>query len=520
MTRIITLLAACCASWKRRRGEEPCLPASDDTDYTGESVSANVSPTLSIPPPFGGCSLQFPSASKDVFSLREDIQDAQDHQDVGVITRNQRNQSMSATLQAGDHFEQCSPNCTDYADYSDDIDYGDYADYANESVSAHWSQIHEPDSPPTGSSLQHLSEAGDLLTEQEDLQGAQDHRVDYADGVITRNQRNQSMSATTQASDHVGQSSPKWIDYVDYTDYSDGTDYVDYANESVSAYWSQTHEPDPPPTGASLKHPAAAGDLLSQREDVQDDRDVDVINRNQCNQSMSKITQAGDHVEQCFSTLSDYSDFVDYADDSVSANISHSHKPPPPADASLQPSSAPEKLFSQSEDMQDAQDYRDVADISVINRNHRNQSELQCLEATLQVERSEGDIALDPNDASPGKARASPVAPGKKRCPHHPHARWIRFDPSGQAWCDRMDCWDCYRLMKIGEALDYRPLSEYTRGIVTLKQGIKAWSSFVTSQGSFAVLTATQYAIDICKALGVEVPDLSGEVQRLVSARE
>ena len=216
----------------------------------------------------------------------------------------------------------------------------------------------------------------------------------------------------------------------------------------------------------------------------------------------------------------DGTDYADYTSESVSANISHSHKPPPPADASLQPSSAPEKLFSHSEDMQDAQDYRDVADISVINRNHRNQSELQCLEETQQVERSEGDIALDPNDASPGKARASPVAPGKKRCPHHPHARWIRFDPSGQAWCDRMDCWDCYRLMKIGEALDYRPLSEYTRGIVALEQGIEAWSSFVTSQGSFAVLTATEQAIAFCKVLGVEVLDLSGEVQRLVSAWE
>ena len=148
------------------RGEESCLLVSDYTDYTGESVSANVSPTLSIPPPFRGCSLQFQSASKDVFSLREDIQDAQDHQDVGVINRNQRNQSMSATLQAGDHFEQCSPNCTDYADY------------ANESVSAYWSQTNEPDPPPTGSSLQHLSEAIDLLTEQEDIQGAQDHRAD------------------------------------------------------------------------------------------------------------------------------------------------------------------------------------------------------------------------------------------------------------------------------------------------------------------------------------------------------
>ena len=83
-----------------------------------------------------------------------------------------------------------------------------------------------------------------------------------------------------------------------------------------------------------------------------------------------------------------------------------------------------------------------------------------------------------------------------------------------------MDCWDCFRLVKIGEALDYRPLSEYARGIVKLEQGIEAWSAFVTSQGSFAVLTATQYAIDFCKALGVEVPDLSGEVKRLVSAWE
>src|SRR6266849_10083898 len=71
-------------------------------------------------------------------------------------------------------------------------DYGDYTDYANESVSAYWTQIHEPDPPPTGSSLQHLSEAGDLLTEREDIQGTQDHRVDYAISVINRNQRNQS----------------------------------------------------------------------------------------------------------------------------------------------------------------------------------------------------------------------------------------------------------------------------------------------------------------------------------------
>src|SRR5712692_3104809 len=47
----------------------------------------------------------------------------------------------------------------------------DYVDYANESVSAYW----PPDPPPIGASIQYLSEAGDLLTEKEDIQGAQDH---------------------------------------------------------------------------------------------------------------------------------------------------------------------------------------------------------------------------------------------------------------------------------------------------------------------------------------------------------
>jgi hypothetical protein len=28
-------------------------------------------------------------------------------------------------------------------------------------------------------------------------------------------------------------------------------------------------------------------------------------------------------------------------------------------------------------------------------------------------------------------------------CLHHPHERLVRFDPAGQAWCDRLDCWDC-----------------------------------------------------------------------------
>ena len=40
--------------------------------------------------------------------------------------------------------------------------------------------------------------------------------------------------------------------------------------------------------------------------------------------------------------------------------------------------------------------------------------------------------------------------------------------------------------------------------------------SFLILQGSLRVLTVTQYAIDLCKTLAVEVTDLSSEVQRLV----
>jgi hypothetical protein len=100
------------------RGEEPSLPATDYTDDAHERVSANVSQTHSIPPPFGGCSLQFPSASEDVLSQREDIQDARDDRNGSVINRNQ---PMSTTTQASDHVEQSSPNI----DYSEATDYGD-----------------------------------------------------------------------------------------------------------------------------------------------------------------------------------------------------------------------------------------------------------------------------------------------------------------------------------------------------------------------------------------------------------
>ena len=96
----------------------PCLPATDYADYTDyahESVSANVSQTHSIPPPFGGCSLQFPSASEDVLSQKEDMQDAQDDWDGSVISATNRNQSISIRTQAAIAVGQPSANI-DYAD--------------------------------------------------------------------------------------------------------------------------------------------------------------------------------------------------------------------------------------------------------------------------------------------------------------------------------------------------------------------------------------------------------------------
>ena len=94
----------------------------------------------------------------------------------------------------------------------------------------------------------------------------------------------------------------------------------------------------------------------------------------------------------------------------------------------------------------------------------------------------------------------------------------MRFDPAGQAWCDKLACWDCYRLMKIGEALEYRCLTDLG-GKVVIDQGMAAWSAFVLSQRAFLVVVATEKAIALCKALDIEVPDLSGEVKRLVEVR-
>jgi hypothetical protein len=142
-----------------------------------------------------------------------------------------------------------------------------------------------------------------------------------------------------------------------------------------------------------------------------------------------------------------------------------------------------------------------VAVISVINR--------QQMPASRPSEEVQG---MPPYVDNTVRAEQNDASLQRNHCPHHPHARLVRFDPAGQAWCDRMDCWDCYRLMKIGEALGYCCVID-RGGQRLIDQGMEAWNAFVLSQRPFMVMSATQEAIAICKSQGVEVPNLSGEVQ-------
>jgi hypothetical protein len=95
----------------------------------------------------------------------------------------------------------------------------------------------------------------------------------------------------------------------------------------------------------------------------------------------------------------------------------------------------------------------------------------------------------------------------------------VRFDPAGQAGGDRLHCWDCYRLMKIGEVLGYRRLTERV-GKLLVEEGIEAWATYVRTQRAFLVSWATQEALALCRALGIQEPELSGEVKRFVETPE
>ena len=118
------------------------------------------------------------------------------------------------------------------------------------------------------------------------------NQSDYTDDCNQRNHRNQTVPSTLQRDDQVARGEASCLPATDYGD------YTDYAHERVSANVFQTHSIPPPFGGCSLQFPSASEDVLSQRENIQDDRNGSVINRNQCNQSMSVTTQASDHVGQ------------------------------------------------------------------------------------------------------------------------------------------------------------------------------------------------------------------------------
>ena len=72
--------------------------------------------------------------------------------------------------------------------------------------------------------------------------------------------------------------------------------------------------------------------------------------------------------------------------------------------------------------------------------------------------------------------------------------------------------------MKIGEALEYRSLHE-RGGKVLIEEGIEAWAAYVRTQRAFLVTWATQEALALCRVLGIQEPDLSGEVKRLIEVQ-
>ena len=153
-----------------------------------------------------------------------------------------------------------------------------------------------------------------------------------------------------------------------------------------------------------------------------------------------------------------------------------------------------------------------ISGINVINRNQGNQ--LDVLEPSSDIRDKlpcEGDQGAG---TEPGEARFQ-----RSLCPHHPRARLVRFDPAGQAWCDRLDCWGCYRLMKIGEVLGYRRLTE-RGGKLLIEEGMETWDTYVRTQRAFLVSWATQEALALCRGLGIQEPELSGEVKRLVETSE
>jgi hypothetical protein len=218
------------------------------------------------------------------------------------------------------------------------------------------------------------------------------------------------------------------------------------------------------------------------------------------------------------SDATDYVDDTDYTDGGHNSSLSRSSSP---VQQTVQPivntssSQVSQRVHeSQQQEPSDASiinDRSDSPNSSVINHHQRHQRH-QLQPPASQEEVSGAYTSVD--KSMPQTEQSNGSMREKMHCPHHPQERRVRFDPGGQAWCDRMDCWDCYRLMKIGEALHYPCLID-RGGQRLIAQGQDAWSRFVCTQRAFLVVVATQEAIIACNKLGIEVPDLSGEVSQL-----
>jgi len=150
----------------------------------------------------------------------------------------------------------------------------------------------------------------------------------------------------------------------------------------------------------------------------------------------------------------------------------------------------------------------------IVNNGHQRNQRHQLLDGGPH---SEGQTACDLTGNSTVQTAQYPVSRHEQQsCPHHPRAQQVRFDPAGQAWCDQLNCWDCYRLMKIGEALHYPCLID-RGGQRLIEQGQASWSHFVRTQRAFLVVVATEEAMIVCNRLRIAIPDLSEEVARLTT---
>ena len=246
------------------------------------------------------------------------------------------------------------------------------------------------------------------------------------------------------------------------------------------------------------------------------------IKQGDAHQTSGHATPGGgsrdDHDGTTRSDETDYADYVDYADysDDTPAGPCTKEGNPGEAPALLEPGESI-TVCKDGPILQGECHLQETAVINVINRN-------QCHQRNQRNQLHGSVPPVDVQEVLPceadqrARAEQREASPQRNRCPHHPRAQMVRFDPAGQAWCDRMDCWDCYRLMKIGEALDYRCLKE-RGGKLLIEQGMEAWAAYVLTQRAFLVTWAIQEALALFRALGIQEPELSGEVKLLIQVQ-